>query len=635
MLANSVLEIIAGEQYRYNGKIYDILAISAGVVEMASASPHGETHYQQLHRLQQAAQRGRLVRVREAPFEGRQHRIIDALCQKDKISLNRRTTYVNAAIKNLGGKLPREAALELISSVAKKLNDENPPCYNTLRNWLQRYLEGNQCGSALIPSKKIHVNQWERLPEVIRVVIDSCLEKFYYKKTPESVSDIVGAIQASLEQYNRSRPPTDKIVIPSESTLRRRIREKGEYRRLLAQKGLVAALNASKFSIKNQHHYRLLERVEGDTHSVDVELVDSEGNPIGKAALTAFIDVGSRKIIGWDLSINPPSALKSMRALKVSLIKYGVAEEYRVDNGPENTDKEELSVVFPKLGPNITYCKVKTPDEKPYIERWFLTFALGLSHKLIGTTFSNPEARGAYPSEKMAIYTLEQLRSQIDDYIENIYHQDLHDELNTSPNEIWKILEAVQPPLRRIPSDDISRMFFRTATSKITNGRVRFNNLQWTCSGLFALSQLGRNKNLIVNYDPSDLGVAVVFHPDYPDKKYYADAVDPRYQIGLTLDCHREIRKRINEIRRKFNFSLARAHKIRMMEERYRALAKHKRGNRGAAKVAEKIEEMVAGRSSSIADIELKSTPPPDSDRLSDLFHAPAAGDVWEIEKNE
>lgn len=629
------LELIVGEEYRYNGRVYAIASVLRGFVELHSTTQPSNMRLQTLDRLEQAAKHHRFVKVREAPFSGRYHQIVAALNQDSRAALDRRTAYVRAAIERFKTRLPREGCETLIAEVKAIIGDTSPPCFNTLRNWVHRYLERNESVTALIPLKKLHKDQWERLPEITRETIEDCLAKYYFIEDPESVSDIIGAIQSGIEKYNTLRPLTDQIIVPSPSTLRRRIKESGEFRRLLKQKGAQAAIKASRWSVKLRRQYRLLQRIEGDTHTLDIELVNEHGDSIGKAALTILLDVASRRVIGWDISINPPSAQKTIRALKDSLHGVGVGEEYRLDNGSENTKKDALDGLFPLLGPNITYCRVRRPNEKPYVERWFKTLTTGLTHRLRGTTFSNPNERGDYPSEKKAIYTLEVIKERFADWLENVYHKRRHRGIGTSPNKIWAKLVNNQPPLRLISSEDMSRLFLSQTSSKLVEGRVRFKNLQWSCGELKNLQDLGTKEQLLtIFYDACDLGQVLVTHPNYPDKVFHAKGCEMSYQDGLTLDLHLLLNAIQKKEAKNFDFRDAREHRTRMMQERYDY--EHKRGRRKAAQTDEKI-----GRARPQEN--MPRTAPPngthlpttDVEKYFGMYPAPTVGDISEVMKND
>lgn len=625
------LELIAGEEYRYNGHVYVIASISQGHVELHSTTQPSNMRLQTVERLEQAAKCKHFIKVREAPFSGRYPQIVADLDQSSRAALDRRKAYVEAALDRFNGRLPQGGCKDLISEIHVIIGDLRPPCYNTLRNWVRRYLERDSV-TGLIPLKKLHKDQWERLPEITRETIEDCLDKYYYLREPESVSDIVGAIESGLQQYNSFRPLTDQIVIPSKSTLRRRIKDHGEFRRLLKQVGKDAAVKASAWSVKLKAQHRLLQRIEGDTQTLDIELIDENGGTIGKAALTILLDVASRRVIGWDISINPPSSQKTIRALKDSLNRVGVGEEYRVDNGPENTKKDTLDGLFPLIGPNITYCRVRHPNEKPYVERWFKTLITGLIHHLRGTTYSNPSDRGDYPSEKNAIYTVAQIRERFNDWLENTYHNRRHREIGTSPNKMWAKLAELQPPLRKISVQDMSRLFLSRTSSALINGRVRFKNLQWTGGGLKALKDQGTKKQrLTVFYDPSDLGHVMVTHPDHPEKIYHALGCAMNYQDGLTLELHLLLNAAQNKEAREFDSSLAREHRTRMMQERYDY--EHKRGRRKTAQTSEKAQQ-ARPAPTPLHLHSPKSTvhlPAVDIEKFYGIYMAPKIGDISEV----
>ncbi|WP_223557197.1 hypothetical protein [Pseudomonas sp. BF-R-01] len=630
------LELIVGEEYRYNGHVYVIANVSCGIVELHSSTHPSNMRLQKLERLEQAAKRQRFVQVREAPFSGRYPQIVAALNQDSRVAFDRRIAYVRAAVERFNSRLPRTACKALIVEVHDIIGDTSPPCFNTLRNWVHRYLERNESVTALIPLKKLHKDQWERLPEITRETIEECLDKYYYIEEPESIRDIIGAIESNLEAYNALRPPTDQLIIPSDSTLRRRIKENGEFRRLLKQKGPQEAIKASRWSVKLRRQYRLLQRIEGDTHTLDIELVNEYGDTIGKAALTILLDVASRRVIGWDISINPPSAQKTIRALKDSLHRVGVGEEYRLDNGSENTKKDALDGLFPLLGPNITYCRVRRPNEKPHVERWFRTLTTGLTHKLRGTTFSCPKERGEYASEKKATYTLEVIKKRFEDWLENVYHKRRHRGIGTSPNKMWDKLANQQPPLRLITSEDMSRLFFSQTSSKLVEGRVRFKNLQWSCGELKNLHDLGtKDQRLTIFYDASDLGEVVVTHPDYPEKEFRAKGCEISYQDGLTLDLHLLLNAAQNKAAKGLDFKEARDHRTRIMQERYDY--EHKRGRRKAAQTDEKISQARPAPNNPRRPIPPNNAylPTTDIEKFFGMYSAPAVGDVSEVLKND
>lgn len=101
-----------------------------------------------------------------------------------------------------------------------------------------------------------------------------------------------------------------------------------------------------------------------------------------------------------------------------------------------------------------------------------------------------------------------------------------------------------------------------------TNGRVRYNHLQWTCPAVPFLDMQKRKKeHLIVYYDISELGYAWICHPAHPDDIYLAEAVDPEYQNGLTMHMHDLIRNRLRDRSLTFDFSSAKEERLRLIAD--------------------------------------------------------------------
>lgn len=70
---------------------------------------------------------------------------------------------------------------------------------------------------------------------------------------------------------------------------------------------------------------RPLERVEVDHTLCDVHLVDAAGKPIGRPWLTLLVDHYSGAVLGYHLSLDPPSSASVIAALKHAILpKSGV-----------------------------------------------------------------------------------------------------------------------------------------------------------------------------------------------------------------------------------------------------------------------------------------------------------------------
>ncbi|MNF33400.1 Integrase core domain protein [compost metagenome] len=556
-----------GEQWRFYTEVYLVIAVDDKRAHLRSIARRTHIAIHTLERLRLAFERGNLFRVQDAPLEHNVQRIIADLSDDQRSQLDKRLQYVRTTEAKLGGSLPRPATVALIREISEQIGDPYPPCYTSLYGWMKLYRRSGGSPIALIRSPLLRRRRLLDLqPNVVAETIDHWVRELYLIELPHSIVEVTDVIQCSLEDLNSKRPVTDQLSVPSSSTIWRIIKQYDTYEKDLAQLGRQRAIKKQKFSRKGQQPMHLLEHVECDTQMIDVLVVNDRGTVIGRAWLTVLIDKLSRVIIGWDISINPPCIEKTLRALKDSLrsdLPYtGLATTYVMDNGSEFAGNK-IGYIMHLLGSKVVYCEPYTPDQKPYVERWFKTHNIQFAHHLSGTTFSDPEERGDYNSEKNATHTIAELKESFRKFLD-IYHQNFHRSLNDSPVNTWtKYLDKNFPP-KRFSEADIQRLFWSKTTALPFNGRIGFSKLQWTGPAVPALATRGvKRVKLTVFYDISDLGTVWICHPDRPEDLYPVEAVDPDYQNGLTMQMHRLVQKQLRKERKAFDFKSARERRVK------------------------------------------------------------------------
>ncbi|MGY2413079.1 transposase [Pseudomonas pergaminensis] len=556
-----------GEQWRFYTEVYLVITVDDQRAHLRSIARRTHIAIHTLTRLRQAFDRGNLFRVQDAPLEHNVQRIIADLSDDQRRQLDKRLQYVRTVEAKFGGCLPRPEIVALIREISEQIGDPAPPCYTSVYGWTKLYRQSGGSPIALIRSPLQRRRRLLELqPNVVAETIDHWVRELYLIELPHSIVEVTDVIQCSLDDLNSKRPITDQLNVPSSSTIWRIIKQYDTYEKDLAQLGRQRALKKQKFSRKNQLPTHLLERVECDTQMIDVQVVNERGAVIGRAWLTVLIDVSSRMIIGWDISINPPCIEKTLRALKGSLRSdlptTGLATTYVMDNGSEFAGNK-IGYVMHLLGSKVVYCEPYTPDQKPYVERWFKTHNIQFAHHLSGTTFSGPEERGDYNSEKNATYTIAELKEGFSKFLD-IYHQNFHRSLNDSPVNAWTKLLDHQFPPKRYSEADIQRLFWSKTTALPFNGRIGFSKLQWTGPAVPTLATHGPKRiRLTVFYDISDLGTVWICHPDRPEDLYPVEAVDPNYQNGLTMQMHRLVQKQLRSERKAFDFKSARERRVK------------------------------------------------------------------------
>jgi len=194
-----------------------------------------------------------------------------------------------------------------------------------------------------------------------------------------------------------------------------------------------------------------LEVVQIDHTRLDVLVVDEvERQPLGRRPwLTLAIDVASRVVTGFHVAFEWPSSLTvalaltqavlpkggwlSERQLALSWPAAGLPEALHLDNAAE-FKAEALERGAREYGVQLLYRPPGRPHFGGHIERLIGTM-MGAVHLLPGTTFSDPQEKGAYPSEKGAALTLAELERWLALQILGVYHQSVHAGLGRPPGK--------------------------------------------------------------------------------------------------------------------------------------------------------------------------------------------------------
>jgi putative transposase len=246
-----------------------------------------------------------------------------------------------------------------------------------------------------------------------------------------------------------------------------------------------------------------LELVQIDHTLVDVLLVDDAGQLIGRPWLTLAMDVATRVVRGWYLSMDAPSSISVALCLAHAMQPkpenaghvdrwpmYGVPRRILVDNG-----KDLRSLAFKRgceqHGIALSWRPVREPHYGAHIERLMGTF-MRMVHELPGTTFSNARQRGDYPSEKRACLTLADLRTWFIEKICHGYHVRTHRALGCPPLVAWERAfkdgeGRYQPPEVAMDAHTLRRDFFPFEFRRLTRTGVHFRQTVYWHPALTAL----------------------------------------------------------------------------------------------------------------------------------------------------
>jgi putative transposase len=328
---------------------------------------------------------------------------------------------------------------------------------------------------------------------------------------------------------------------------RREGKDKAERRHLATPGTLTAA--------------RPLDIVQIDHTKADVTVVDPvTRRPLGRPTLTVAIDVNSRMVLGFHLSLEPPSLLSvalclthavmdkshwlAARGINTDWPAHGIPKAIYVDNGAE-FHARAFGLACTEYQIDLRYRPPGTPRYGGHIERLIGTM-MGAVHLLPGSHFSNIFERGDLDAEAEAVMTLAELETWLALEITGSYHARIHSALETTPSAAWG-LGAGEPKLR-MPAD--LRQFlvdFLPSEQRVLqrDGFHLFHIRYWSDELRWLMGQETRKYTL--KYDPRDLSRIFVLTENGVIEARPADLTRP----AITFWEHRAARRALREAGRR------------------------------------------------------------------------------------
>ncbi|WP_176707239.1 DDE-type integrase/transposase/recombinase [Pseudomonas sp. AU12215] len=551
-----------GAKYRLDNETFIITSVFDENVSLCSLS-RNTRRFLSLSDFSVMEYRGTLTKETPAPSElSDATRLITS--EKDRQKYDFRRRYVQAYIEaRESSPCSKEQTRKLIKDIAESLNDPHSPSVSTLYVWVQRYLQNNRNPLALLP----HYPS-KRKTRVQNTVVDLMkhyINTVYLTLERPSIQYAYRLLKGHINTENKRRERSDLplLIAPAYCTFWRKIRNIDPYLTARSRNGERAAQRLFKHGRALYIDDDLFACQQYDTKRMDVEVCDENGNAIGRPILSAGINPATRECSGWDISMGSPCAEKLVSAVKRAIAgKEGIPNsggKFRVcdvDNGAEFVNAWFQNIAK-TLGNTIRYVPPGQPDAKAFIERFFRTVDIGLTHLLPGTTKGSPEELGDYKPRRHAAITLPQLREIFSTWLE-IYHNTHHESLYMSPYQKRDELLKKSPPPERYSNADLDQLCRSMCYRVINNGRVTISNLSWTSPGVAEIgSKLGRSKTAIVYYDPCDLSEVWIAHRSSPKELIPAYATRPAYQHELTLTEHILVQKGLAEKKQAFDESLA------------------------------------------------------------------------------
>jgi len=446
------------------------------------------------------------------------------------------------AISEFLRRRPNRSTTEEILELATVLGVSQATAYRLVR----LFREGGTV-SALVDRKRGRRKDHHTLDKEREEIIRTTIARFYLRPTRPPFSRLVREVETNCLAASFKAPNWRTIKNRLESIdIRRRAKRRGEATIVKATTATPGELRASQ----------PLEIVQVDHTRADIVVVDEETRePIGRPWLTLAIDVFSRMVTGFYLTMDAPSRLSVSLCLLHSVFDKsawlkdrdihelwpvaGLPAMLHVDNGPEFRSRAFIRGCE-DAGMKIQWRPRRTPHYGGHIERLIGT-QIGAVHLLPGSTSSNIAERGEYDPKLHATLTLREVERHIALEIVGSYHQSIHSGLCRPPIAVWREREGDTP--LRLPHDRMRfwLTFLPEEERTLRPDGIHLFNLRYWSPALSA--DVGRTKRrLLVKYDPRDMSRIFIRRPsgNFVEARY-ADVTLPSVTLREALTARRAL----------------------------------------------------------------------------------------------
>lgn len=335
------------------------------------------------------------------------------------------------------------AKSQFMSSIAQKeVAEKMNASSRTVRRHFDRYL--------VDPSPE-HQLAWKPGPEPGASYLPRPIDQIILRAIEEKYESPERANVEATRLYAGQLACAAGYSAPSYSSVYRRIRQRDRWLAARKRHGRVrgdALAGPAGTGVKIEQP---LQYVQMDHAIVDVIVVDPvTREEIGRPWITLAIDVATRCILGFYLTLDPPSQTSVALALEHACCpkddwckRIGFTDEWRPFGlmkciGWDNAKcfkSSPLITACQRIGIEPKFRQVRHPEHGAHIERFIGTY-MGKVHLLKGTTFSNTKQREDYNSQKKAVMTLQELELWTAHQIA-VYHNTPHKALGVTPLEAW------------------------------------------------------------------------------------------------------------------------------------------------------------------------------------------------------
>lgn len=402
----------------------------------------------------------------------------------------------------------------------------------TIYRWVERY-RNSEVLTGLMRATRSDKGRLN-LAEDVENVITEKIKEFYQVGERPSIKNLYDEIKAECRKKNLHPPHKNTVSnrvanLPPRENANKRLGTKRSSEIYAPLRGSFPGGDYPNAVVQIDHT------------PVDIILVDGEHRlPIGRPNLTLAIDVATKLVTGYYLSLDPVNALSAGLCIAHAVMRkdvwlakrninadwpiHGKMVKIHVDNAKEFHSRM-LKRACNEHNIILEWRPKGQPNYGPHIERAFRTF-MSQVHTIPGTTFSNVADKLDYDSDGKACMTLDEFERWFAVFLSLKYHHSPHKGINgISPIKMYyryvhgtdTILGVGFPAV--IEDEEKFRLDFMPFEARsIQKAGVVINYIQYYAPAF--RSYIGvkdiatkKSKKYIFAYDPRDLSV-IYFYDD-------------------------------------------------------------------------------------------------------------------------
>ena len=422
----------------------------------------------------------------------------------------------------------------------------------TLFRWMKQFREDGRT-SALLPVPRGPKRGMQQLDPDVEVIVSRLFEGLYATRRKPTRTRFWHEVAADCR--------TKGLAPPSIRRLGRWLEQKDQAKLMAKREGNDKAERrylATPGTLIAEHP---LEIVQIDHTKADVTVVDPvTRRPLGRPTLTLAIDVNTRMVLGFHLSLEPPSLLAvalclthavmdksfwlAARGIGTDWPARGIPKAIYVDNGAE-FHARAFERACSDYQIELSHRPPGTPRYGGHIERLIGTM-MGAIHLLPGSHFSNIFERGDLDAEAETVMTLHELEIWLALEITGSYHARVHSVLDTTPLAVWT--EGTGQVSSRMPADLQQFLVdFLPSEQRVLqrDGLHLFHIRYWSDELRWLMGEGSRKFTL--KYDPRDLSRIFVLTEEGIIEARPADLTRP----AIALWEHKAARRALREAGRR------------------------------------------------------------------------------------